>query len=282
MQHLLAVEQSLGRRRERRWGQRTIDLDILLYGQDRVSEADLIIPHPRMAFRRFVLQPAAEIAAEMVHPEIGWSVGRLLQHLDTATPYVAVAGLPGAGKSKLVGAAAARTAAHAIFDLTPIEPDAGEETSRNRDTDQHVTLLHRRAALLERLKPAGEASESISDFWFQQTRAYAEVLLTGAELDAYLERHEQAGHRVVPPKLLVLLEISPEQSLAWRDVPGGVWGASIDESQLAMVGRRLDGLASAKEKHPVLRLAPASSVQTAEEFSAQNLEELVAAIETMR
>jgi 2-amino-4-hydroxy-6-hydroxymethyldihydropteridine diphosphokinase len=282
MQHLLAVEHSLGRRRERRWGQRTIDLDILLYGQDCVSESGLIIPHPRMAFRRFVLQPAAEIAAEMIHPQVGWSIGRLLQHLDTATPYVALAGLPGAGKSELATAAAARTAARAILDPTPIEPVAGEQTPRSRDWDQHAALLDRRAALLDRVGPAVEVPESISDFWFQQTRAYAEACLTGAELDAYLERHERAGHLVVPPKLLVLLEISPQQSLAWQIAPAGLRGAGIDEARLAMVGRRLDELASAKEKHPVLRLAPASSAQTTEEFSAQNLEELVAAIETMR
>jgi 2-amino-4-hydroxy-6-hydroxymethyldihydropteridine diphosphokinase len=282
MQHLLAVEQSLGRRREQRWGERVIDLDILLYGNERVAQADLIIPHPRMAFRRFVLQPAAEIAADMVHPEIGWSVGRLLQHLNTARPYIAVTGLPGAGKSKLVAVAADRTAARAIVDPKPMGSNADGDTPRSRDADQHAERLDRRAALLHPQGPAGDAAESISDFWFQQTRAFAEACLAGGDLEAYLKRHEQARHGVVPPKLLVLLEISPQQSLSRQRASVSVDEERLDEAQLAIVSRRLDELASTTEKHPVLRLAGPGAGQTADELLAQNADELVAAIETMR
>jgi hypothetical protein len=50
----------------------------------------LTLPHPRMSFRRFVLQPAAEIAPRMLHPVIGWSVERLLLHLNAASDQVAI------------------------------------------------------------------------------------------------------------------------------------------------------------------------------------------------
>ena len=62
------IEIDLGRVRSGRWTARTVDLDILLFG-DQVIETDhLTIPHPRMSFRRFVLQGAVEVAPEMVHP----------------------------------------------------------------------------------------------------------------------------------------------------------------------------------------------------------------------
>src|SRR5690606_10760471 len=78
------LETEAGRAREVRWDARTLDLDILLYDDLCLRTSRLMIPHPRMAFRRFVLRPAAEIAAEMVHPEIGWTMEQLLMHLETA------------------------------------------------------------------------------------------------------------------------------------------------------------------------------------------------------
>jgi len=65
---ILEVEKSLGRTREVRWGPRTIDLDILLYGTDSWNEEDLQIPHPRMLERAFVLIPLAELDADYPIP----------------------------------------------------------------------------------------------------------------------------------------------------------------------------------------------------------------------
>src|SRR6187455_2858688 len=75
------IETRLGRKPAERWSARTIDIDILLYGNEVAETAMLTLPHPRMSFRRFVLEPAAEIAPRMLHPTIGWSVERLLLHL---------------------------------------------------------------------------------------------------------------------------------------------------------------------------------------------------------
>ena len=61
---------------------RTLDLDLLLYGDAVIDTPTLTVPHPRMSFRRFVLEPAVEIAGDMVHPTIGWTLERLLDHLD--------------------------------------------------------------------------------------------------------------------------------------------------------------------------------------------------------
>ena len=60
----LRVERSLGRERLVRWGPRTIDIDILTYGRERIDEPDLVIPHPRMHERGFVLAPLLELDAD--------------------------------------------------------------------------------------------------------------------------------------------------------------------------------------------------------------------------
>ncbi len=82
---LQQIETRHGRVRAERWSPRTLDIDILLYGSE-VSETQMLtLPHPRMSFRRFVLEPAAEIAPKMLHPVIGWSIERLLLHLELAS-----------------------------------------------------------------------------------------------------------------------------------------------------------------------------------------------------
>lgn len=65
------VEASLGRVRETRWGPRTVDVDILLYGDLVLEEPDLRIPHPRLAERAFVLVPLADLAPDLVVPGQG-------------------------------------------------------------------------------------------------------------------------------------------------------------------------------------------------------------------
>jgi 2-amino-4-hydroxy-6-hydroxymethyldihydropteridine diphosphokinase len=88
----LRIETAVGRVRRERWAARPLDLDILLYGERIMETPDLVVPHPWLAVRRFVLEPAAEVAADLRHPVIGWTLGELWQHLTTAAPYFAVIG----------------------------------------------------------------------------------------------------------------------------------------------------------------------------------------------
>jgi 2-amino-4-hydroxy-6-hydroxymethyldihydropteridine diphosphokinase len=78
---LLAVEQGLGRVRLERFGPRTIDLDLLLYGDETVDEPGLTVPHPRLHERRFALEPLAELDPTVEIPGRG-SVSALLAGLE--------------------------------------------------------------------------------------------------------------------------------------------------------------------------------------------------------
>jgi 2-amino-4-hydroxy-6-hydroxymethyldihydropteridine diphosphokinase len=82
MARLLQVEHSLGRSRDVEKGPRTIDLDLLLYG-DKTSNTQLLtLPHPRLHCRRFVLVPLEELTPQLVHPTLKKTIAELLEQLD--------------------------------------------------------------------------------------------------------------------------------------------------------------------------------------------------------
>lgn len=89
---LQKIEDDLGRVRQVRWGSRTIDLDIIYYGDRIVEEPKLEVPHPRANQRAFVLEPLAEIAPDLVDPVTGRSVKEMLEELDRKGQRVEKAG----------------------------------------------------------------------------------------------------------------------------------------------------------------------------------------------
>jgi len=78
---LLSVENRVGRVRSERWGPRTIDLDLLLYGGERVNEAEVTVPHPRLHERRFALEPLLDLDPALEIPGLG-PISTLLAELD--------------------------------------------------------------------------------------------------------------------------------------------------------------------------------------------------------
>jgi len=77
----LAIEQQAGRTRDIHWGPRTLDLDVLLYGDHCLDQPRLQVPHPHLHLRRFVLEPMCRLAPELIHPQRHQSMIFLLKQL---------------------------------------------------------------------------------------------------------------------------------------------------------------------------------------------------------
>lgn len=224
---LREVEAELGRQRRQRWAARRVDLDLLLFDDLVLRTSEVELPHPRMAFRRFVLEPAADVAADLVHPVIGWTVGQLLDHLNTAPNYVALTGVPGMGKTALARQVAAATSSCFVADPATEQPVS--ETAPLQPLAAERTRWRQRAELLARQNWTGETPTVVSDFWLGQSLAYSRrwpdqgqraelaewaVATTAARPSAAADG---PWPRPVQPKLLVLLA-APLAPAPWEIV----------------------------------------------------------------
>lgn len=177
---LAAVENTLHRERLERWGERTIDLDLLLYDDLVVETASLTVPHPRMTTRRFVLEPSVEIAADFAVPTAACTVRDLLDNISVSHPLVAVVGVPGSG---------AHEVAETVADAT-------------------LSRLVRAPVPLPAALPPGSAA------WSQTLSAWARPLAAsgwhdephGAIADFWLDALAVAAADELPPESLARLE----------------------------------------------------------------------------
>ncbi len=115
LNHLLHVEQTLGRTRLERWGPRTVDLDLLTYDELALNEPELELPHPRMTFRRFVMEPAQDVGRDVLHPVCQAEIGRIAEILRTRPPYVALTGGDVRTRHKLAARAADQLSLPLVF-----------------------------------------------------------------------------------------------------------------------------------------------------------------------
>jgi 2-amino-4-hydroxy-6-hydroxymethyldihydropteridine diphosphokinase len=213
---LIDIELAMGRRRNQPWGPRPIDLDILLYDDARIDEPGLAVPHPRMHFRRFVLQPLVEIAPEARHPD-GWTISERWEALNRLPHYLAITGPLGAGKTTLARSLAQRLGAELIeeqFDPETLgrlyagDPGVGDAVQQY--------FLESRVRLLDASRWSEHAPRwLISDFWFAQSVAYADVLIRPDNRDKHIADVWREADRVLAPTLVIWLD-APVAELSSR------------------------------------------------------------------
>jgi 2-amino-4-hydroxy-6-hydroxymethyldihydropteridine diphosphokinase len=264
---LQQIELDLGRKREVRWSQRTIDLDLLLYGDLVMDTPKLQLPHPRMAWRRFVLEPAAEVAGAMIHPTTGWTIERLLAHLNTTPWYIAITGPIAVGKTHLAQQLAGLLPARRI-DEQPnwthlanfySDPASHAWSIELEFLEQRVQLLSSvlfsDVALPNRLtEPTHQADWMVSDFWFDQSAAFARAWLPPEAWRSFVELWQEKQRTIVRPKLVVLLD-APAKTLAERlRTRGRVCEQPLTEESLERIRQSILAEVKKPDVGPVLRL----------------------------
>ena len=261
------VELRLGRRRLERWGPRTIDIDILLYGCDVVTTGDLIVPHPRMAVGRFVLAPAREVAADMLHPGTGVTIAALLDRLMRPPHFVSITGFWPEQAANLTLTAAAIAPLHVLLDpgatwMSQLEADASSELVLE---SMHRVLAERRDQLTSLWADAEMAPDEwhVCSYWLPDCAA---VLRSRFAAEAYPKwEHvcEQAVAQAPVPHCVIFLDPRPAGNATAVDAHAPIAWAEAVEYQLSRPG-----------SPPFLQI-PGADLQRA-------LIELTAAVDAMR
>jgi 2-amino-4-hydroxy-6-hydroxymethyldihydropteridine diphosphokinase len=259
---LQRIEHDLGRRREQRWEQRPIDLDLLLYDDLVLDTPALQVPHPRMAWRRFVLEPSAEVAGAMTHPTTGWTVSRLLQHLNEAPWYVAITGPIAVGKSRLAKRLTKSLSAQLIAErpnwsrLAAFYADpAGHGWQMELEfLDQRAKLLSDASQFATNALPANQRRWTVSDFWFDQSGAFARAWLPPERLPEFVARLHERHRNVVRPKLIVLLDAAGDKLVTRLHARGRPCEQPLSQQQLERIREAILDEVSRPNFGPVLRL----------------------------
>ncbi len=216
------TENLLGRTRHSVWGPRTIDLDLLLFGDEIIHLPNLIVPHPQLHLRSFVLDGLCELNGDLVHPLFGVSMSELAGRLggenfalDPGAPQlVSIAGLIGVGKTtlmkRLAGALDAQTVLEP-YDSNPFLPKVYAGQSAFALDSQLYFLVHR----AEQLRPENLASQGVSltDYIFEKELIYARRWLEPDQLDLYERIYAPFAEQTAKPVLAIYLQDEPQRCL---------------------------------------------------------------------
>jgi 2-amino-4-hydroxy-6-hydroxymethyldihydropteridine diphosphokinase len=275
------IEHEAGRERRAPWAPRPLDLDLLLYGEHVVWDDDLAVPHPRMGERRFVLQPLADLAPDLIVPGVGMSVEYLLaqcadpsvlravpQPLDFLGPsmgeafdipdalrYVVVEGVIGAGKTTLAQLVAERMGARLVleeFEENPFLPDFYRDPVRWAFQTQLAFLASR----FRQQKELGARDlfhhATVADYTFDKDRIFAHITLSGDELQLYENLYGLMESATPQPDLVVYLQSSVDRLMQNIALRGRPYEKNMERSYIAELAEAYDRYFRTYTKGPLL------------------------------
>ena len=263
---LVAIEAELGRVRRGKWWARTIDLDILLFGDQVMNTAELTIPHTQMHLRSFVLSGLCQLDAGLIHPVLNETIGGLAGRLngrdfalDPDKPQlVCIVGLIGVGKTTLAKELADRFGCDVLlepYDTNPFMPDvyAGK---KELALDSQLYFLTSRAVQLDPDLLA-EGRICISDYVFDKELIYARRLLDEQQLALYEEIHPPLAAKVASPVLVIYMRDSAAVCLERIHSRNRPYEQRIELSFLEALDSDYEWLFSDWKTCPVIRVSAA-------------------------
>lgn len=261
---LLNIETSLGRTRKEKWSSRTIDLDLLLFGDEIINSPDLTIPHPQMHLRSFVLKGLCQLDVSLLHPVIKVSMKELAKRLNDADfvlnpklpQLISVAGIIGVGKTTLAQNLSKVFSCKCIFepyDKNPYLPDVYAGKKELALDCQLFFLTSRVAQLNHHSLKAGEIL--FADYVFDKEMIYAKHLLNADQLALYHTIHKQVTSDIATPVLVIYLTDSVENCLERIHRRNRPYEQKIQPQFLDSLSRGHEKLFADWKKSPVIRLS---------------------------
>jgi len=202
LRRLQTLEAEAGRVREVEWGPRTLDLDLLFYDDRVLDTPELILPHPRAAFRRFVLEGAAAVAPDWRHPILDRTLGDLRRHLDTAPRYVALVGANFGFRNQLASEAAHVAAARLVEATDSLLPASVDEVvCDGPDPRRPIEFVRGRAQAIERSLAAGD-DWFVDDTWLVAEAAELAGRMPEERRAEFIAACEPVWRALPPPRLV--------------------------------------------------------------------------------
>lgn len=259
-----AIEDSLGRQRTAKWAPRTIDLDLLLYGNKKIRTKELTVPHPQMHLRSFVLDGMCELSGGFVHPVLKQTMRTLAERLSGSDyvinpevpQLISVAGIIGVGKTTLAKGLSKALDCEFIREAYDTNPYMEEAYAGNTDValDWQLYFLNSRGEQLNKaeLQPGRVV---VSDYAFDKEKIYSRRVLTPDQLALYNKRFELVESEVCQPVLLIYLRDSAQVCLERIHNRNRLYEQNIELKTLQDFDKDYEKLFSRWDRCPVIRLS---------------------------
>jgi 2-amino-4-hydroxy-6-hydroxymethyldihydropteridine diphosphokinase len=262
-QQLHSIENALGRERKEKWGPRTLDLDLLLFGEEVINTKTLSVPHPMMHLRYFVLNGLRQFNPNLRHPILNETVEVLAERLNGESfvfrpdvpQLVCLAGNIGAGKTTLAKKLGAIFSCRVILEAYDTNPYLARVYAGNRELalDSQLYFLTSR---LEQLGPGAleKGRPVVADYIFQKEQIYAKLLLNAEQLALYQKVYALVSPAVAGPVLVIYLRNSPRQCLERIHRRNRPYEQGIESGFLETINAGYEQLLSDWKLCPVIRL----------------------------
>ncbi|OHB67464.1 MAG: 2-amino-4-hydroxy-6-hydroxymethyldihydropteridine diphosphokinase, partial [Planctomycetes bacterium RBG_13_62_9] len=222
LERLKATETALGRQPHAKWASRPIDLDLLLFGEQTISEHGLVVPHPDVHLRSFVLDGLCQLSPGLVHPVLKEPMSELSQRLGggsfilnpNAPQLISVSGIIGVGKTTLAKKLGEVLHCDVLFepyDTNPFLPEVYAGKCELALDSQLYFLVHRAQQLDRDILPPGRVF--VTDYVFDKEMIYAKRLLNPVQLELYERIYRPFAQKVATPAVVVYLQDSPANCL---------------------------------------------------------------------